>query len=95
MILGKKKLSKSFFIIIVAIIIIFIVGWFFWPNIKKIFLGSEYQSVATPLSGTIIDKNLKQKIISELGKLKQYGEWPISISQENPDRGDPFKPKQR
>lgn len=95
MILNPKKISKSFWTIIIILIVIFAVSWFFWPKIKKLILGSEYQAISTPLSGTIVDKNLKQKIISELEKLRQYGEWPISISSENPNRGDPFKLKQQ
>ncbi|MDO8668691.1 MAG: hypothetical protein Q7K65_00150 [Candidatus Buchananbacteria bacterium] len=93
MILSHKKLSKSFLAIIVIIIIIFIIGWLFWPNIKKLVLGNDYQIVTTPLLRTTIDKELKQKIISELSQLRHYGEWPISIDQANPNRGDPFKPK--
>jgi len=75
------------------VVVVFTVVWFFWPNIEKKIIGEDYQSIAPPITGTVINKNLKQKIISELGKFRQYGEWPILINQENPDRGDPFSPK--
>lgn len=78
-----------------VLIIGFLIALFFWTDIKKIILGKEYQAVTAPISGTVIDKDLKKKIISQLEKFRQYGEWPISIDNENPDRGDPFKPKQQ
>lgn len=81
--------------IIIIIIIISVVGWFFWSDIVRLILGSEYRAITTPLAGASIDKDLKQKVISELEKLRQYGEWPISISGENPSRGDPFSPKRQ
>ncbi|NCN07610.1 hypothetical protein GW933_02850 [Candidatus Falkowbacteria bacterium] len=89
----RKKVSKSFIYIMALVVVVFTVVWFFWPNIEKKIIGEDYQSIAPPITGTVINKNLKQKIISELGKFRQYGEWPILINQENPDRGDPFSPK--
>jgi len=94
MILKIKKISKIFIILIIGLVIIFSLSWFYWSNIKVLIFGGEYQAIIVPLSKTVIDKDLKQKIISKLGQLRQYGEWPVIISIENPNRGDPFQPKQ-
>lgn len=88
-----KKISKGFLAVIVIIFLSSALGWFFWADIKKIILGDEYYPVAASYSGTNIDKNLKQSIMSKLEIFRQYGEWPILIEQKNPDRGDPFKQK--
>lgn len=94
MILIPQKISKGFALIIIVLIVIFLLGWFYWADLKVYILGSEYQEVITPTPGTIITQDLKQSVISKLGKLKQYGEWPIIINAENPNRGNPFLPKQ-
>ena len=92
--LKNKNLSKEFGIILIIIIIVAFLGWWFWPNIRKLILGSDYQEVTVPRSLTTVDRILKQEVLSQLEKLKQYGEWPISAVRDNPDRGDPFTPKQ-
>lgn len=95
MVTGSKKISKSFIYMIVIILVIFVTVWFYWSNIEKLIVGDAYEPISSPVSGNIVDKTLKQKIIDELGKFRQYGEWPILINQENPDRGDPFTPKKQ
>lgn len=93
MILKNKKLSKSFVTSIGFIVLAFIIGLFYWPNIKLMIVGTEYKNITPPTAVTTIDKNLKQKIILKLENFKQYGEWPIFIDQDNPARGNPFAPK--
>lgn len=90
----NKNLSKDFLAVLVLIIIITLAAWWFWPNIKKLVLGDDYQKITVPQSLTTINRTLKQQVLSQLEKLRQYGEWPIATVRENPNRGDPFTPKQ-
>ena len=90
----NKNLSREFGAVLIVIVIITLVAWWFWPDVKKLILGGDYQEVAVPQSLTTVDRTLKQKVLSQLEKLRQYGEWPIAAVRDNPSRGDPFTPKQ-
>ncbi|OGY44135.1 MAG: hypothetical protein A3B89_03250 [Candidatus Buchananbacteria bacterium RIFCSPHIGHO2_02_FULL_40_13] len=94
MILGGKNFFRKLLIIIAILAIIAVAVWFLGPAVKKLIWSNEHKEVTAPLTGDNIDKTLKQKIIWQLAKFKQYGEWPISAVRENPQRGNPFAPKQ-
>ena len=90
---SEKKIYKSFITIIVILIIIVVLVWLFWADIRRIIIGKEYVSSTIPEVGATLNLEFKQNILSQLDKLRQYGEWPIAAVRSNSNRGNPFEQK--
>ncbi|PJE58474.1 MAG: hypothetical protein COU81_00545 [Candidatus Portnoybacteria bacterium CG10_big_fil_rev_8_21_14_0_10_36_7] len=95
MILNNKNIYKNLIEVVILLLIILASIWFFWPAIKELLFGSEYQPVSSPYSAITVDQELKKDVMSKLEKLIQYGQWPLSINEQNLYRGDPFIPKKQ
>ena len=92
--LFSKSISKEFVRTIALILVLAVLAWLFWADIKTFILGKEYQRIQQTTAKPLIDNDLKKQVLENLGKLRQYGEWPISGVKINENRQNPFEPKQ-
>ncbi|MFA6422633.1 MAG: hypothetical protein WCV92_04505 [Candidatus Buchananbacteria bacterium] len=88
----KKVLKLSILIIIMA----FFVGGYFYLNY---YFNSSFERDSKNLNllpdstKLPLNKKLKESVVSDLQKLKQYGNWPIGTVETSPARGNPFQEK--
>jgi len=90
----NKKASNGFIAIVIILIMVVFFVWTFWNDIEKIVINNQYKAVVPVDTMSVVNIELKKDILAELGKLKKYGEWPVSAVRISEDRGNPFKIKQ-
>lgn len=91
---ASKSISKEFIGTVALVLVSAVLIWVFWSDVKTFILGKEYQSIQQTAVQPLIDNRLKSQVLESLGKLKQYGEWPITGVRTNENGQNPFELKQ-